>query len=150
MFHSLFIELITGAALICLTVGFHAVAIDRIMILVERLGPFFFRHFRRLWKIPILMMTVLCVFCSLIVAMWLWAAVYLWGGALNTLEEALYFSTVSFVTLGYGDIVLQPGWRLLSSIEAANGMLLFGWSTAFIFEIVSKLYEGDHINKTRL
>lgn len=148
MLHQLLIELALGAGLICLTVALHAIALDRIMLLVEQAGPVFFRRFRRLWKIPILM-TVLCVFCSLVVAIWIWAVVYLWGGALASLEEALYFSTVSFVTLGYGDIVLQPGWRLLSSIEAANGMLLFGWSTAFIFEIVSKLYAGDHINKTK-
>lgn len=149
MLHSLVIELGIGAFLICLTVAIHAIVIDRIMTLVEQVGPFFFRKFRRLWKVPMLMLTVLCVFCSLIAAMWTWALVYFWGGALKTFEECLYFSTVSFTTLGYGDIVLGTGWRVLNSIEAANGMLLFGWSTAFIFEVVSKLYAGDKINKTK-
>lgn len=149
MLHNLVIELGTGALLISLTVAIHATAIDRIMILVERIGPFFFRKFTRFWKIPLLTITVLCVFCSLICAIWIWALVYYWGEALTTFEACLYFSTVSFTTLGYGDIVLGTGWRVLNSIEAANGMLLFGWSTAFIFEVVSKLYAGDRINKTK-
>ncbi len=149
MLHQLVIELVIGALLICLTVAIHAVVMDRVMALIEHVGPIFFRKFRRLWKVPMLMLTVLCVFCSLVAAIWIWALVYFWGGAIDAFEECLYFSTVSFTTLGYGDIVLEAGWRVLSSIEAANGMLLFGWSTAFIFEVVSKLYAGDKINKTK-
>jgi hypothetical protein len=43
---------------------------------------------------------------------------------------------VSFTTLGYGDIVLGEGWRLLASFEAANGIILFGWTTALIFAFI--------------
>lgn len=51
--------------------------------------------------------------------------------ALPDFESALYFSATSFTTLGYGDVVLDPKWRLFGAIERANGLLLFGWSTAF-------------------
>ncbi len=62
-----------------------------------------------------------------------WAVAYLvlpGGVRLETFEEAAYFSIVTFTTLGYGDIVLDPHWRLLSGAEAVNGILLAGWSTA--------------------
>lgn len=145
MFHQLAI----GGLFIAATVAIHAVALDRIMFLVERMGPYFFRRFRHSWKIPILIFTVIAVFCALIVDIWLWAMFFLFVGAVPNLETALYFTTVSFCTVGFGDIVLEHDWRLLSSITAANGMLLFGWSTAFIYEVMSKLYAGEHIHKTR-
>lgn len=147
--HDLFLQIAIGAILICLRVAMHAVATDRTMGWVERLGPFFFRKFRRMWKIPILMMTVLCLFASIVVAIWVWAILFYFAGAFASFEESLYFSTTSLTTLGYGDLVLGKDWRLLGSIEAANGMLLFGWSTAFIFEVVSKLYQEDRIDRTK-
>lgn len=142
-------QLLIGAIFIALTVAIHAVALDRIMLLVERMGPYFFRRFRHSWKIPILIFTVIAVFCALIVDIWVWAAFFLFVGALPDFEAALYFSTVAFSTVGFGDLVLDENWRLLSSITSANGMLLFGWSTAFIYEVMSKLYAGEHIHKTR-
>lgn len=83
---------------------------------------------------------VLWLFLATVVEVWLWAAVYLHLGALRTLEEALYFSTVTFSTLGYGDIILDESWRLLGSFEAANGLFLFGWSTALVFTVVQRLH----------
>lgn len=145
MFHQLAI----GAFLIALTVAIHAVALDRIMMSVEWMGPLLFRRFRHAWKIPMLIFTVLAVFCALVIDIWLWAAFFLLVGAVPTFETALYFSTVVFCTLGFGDIILDLDWRLLSSITAANGMLLFGWSTVFIYEVMSKLYAGEHIHKTK-
>ena len=65
------------------------------------------------------------------IEVWAYALAYLSIGALGDLESALYFSTVSFTSLGYGDVVLDRQWRLLGAIAAANGLLLFGWSTAF-------------------
>jgi voltage-gated potassium channel Kch len=61
-------------------------------------------------------------------------------GALSSLEEALYFSMVTFTTLGYGDVTLSDRWRLLASFEAANGTIMFGWTTALIMAVVHKLY----------
>jgi len=56
----------------------------------------------------------------------IWAHVYLRVGAIEQLETALYFSMVTFTTLGYGDVTLAPDWRLLASFEAANGIMMFG------------------------
>ena len=96
-----------------------------------------------------LTITVLGVFIAHIVQIWMWAIFYLAVNALPNLEEALYFSTSTFTTVGFGDIVLDQAWRLLSSFQSANGFILFGWSTAFIFEIMSKLYDEETIDKTR-
>ena len=71
---------------------------------------------------------------------WAWAMLYRLIGAVGSTEEALYFSTTTFTTLGFGDITLDDQWRLLSSFEGANGLLMFGWSTALIFAAVQKVY----------
>jgi Ion channel len=134
-------HLFIGAFLICLTVIVHAIALDWLLVSLERWRNGSILLFKKFWKIPILVGAVLGVFCAHITEIWIWALFYLLVGALNDLESALYFSTITFTTVGYGDIVLARDWRLVSSFEAANGFILFGWSTAFIFEIMSKLYE---------
>jgi hypothetical protein len=73
---------------------------------------------------------------------WFWALFYLWIGEFAELERALYFSTVTFSTLGFGDITLQDRWQLLSSFEAMNGIILVGVSTGLIFAIIQKLYKS--------
>ncbi len=83
---------------------------------------------------------VLWLFLATIAEIWLWAGLFRHLGAIGTLEEALYFSTVTFSTLGYGDIVLDKSWRLQASFEAANGLFLFGWSTALVFAVVQRLH----------
>lgn len=75
----------------------------------------------------------------------LWAMTYrliLPAGELETFETAVYFSFVTFTTLGYGDITLSEGWRLLSGIQAMNGILLVGWSTAILFAVVQRIWQG--------
>ncbi len=75
----------------------------------------------------------------------IWAVVYLLLPQLDKLqswEEAIYFSTVTYTTTGYGDITLPPFWRVMSGFEAMNGILLFGWSTAMFYAIVQKIVAG--------
>jgi voltage-gated potassium channel len=72
----------------------------------------------------------------------IWAAAYLAIPEIRQLanfEEAIYFSMVTYATVGYGDIVLEPQWRIMSGFEAMSGILLFGWSTAMLFSIVQKV-----------
>ena len=72
----------------------------------------------------------------------LWAAIYLKMPEIDKLsnwEEAIYFSMVTYATLGYGDITLDPVWRVMSGFEAMNGILLFGWSTAMFYAVVQKI-----------
>ena len=61
---------------------------------------------------------VLWLFVATIIEVWAWAMLYRLIGAVGSTEEALYFSTTTFTTLGFGDITLDDQWRLLSSFEA--------------------------------
>ncbi len=71
--------------------------------------------------------------------MGMWAWLFLHLGLFETVEAALYFSSVSYTTLGFGDILLAEEWRLLSGGAAANGLLMFGLSAAFMLEIFARL-----------
>jgi voltage-gated potassium channel Kch len=84
--------------------------------------------------------TVLVMFTVALLEALAWASVYLALGALKGLEQSLYFSLVTFTTLGYGEIVLDERWRLLASFEAANGIIMFGWSTAIVMAVVHRVY----------
>jgi Ion channel len=96
---------------------------------------------RSLWRSTlILALFVLWLFLATILEVWTWALLYLALNAIGTLEEAAYFSMETFTTLGYGDITLEKNWRLLSSFEGANGLLMFGWSTALVFAAVQWIY----------
>src|SRR5262245_2287708 len=64
-----------------------------------------------------------------------WAAAFLLCGQVSTLETAVYLSAQSYTALGYGDVLLAEGWRLLGPLEAVNGLLFFGLSTAVLFAI---------------
>ncbi|MCF8878759.1 potassium channel family protein [Hyphobacterium sp. SN044] len=77
------------------------------------------------------------------VEIWLYALVYRALGEFPTLEAALYFSTSSFTTVGYGDVVLDERWRLVGAIEGFNGLLLIGWSTAFLVSVIGKLRAAE-------
>jgi len=55
------------------------------------------------------------------------------------LEDALYFSTISYSTVGYSDIHIAPQWRLLGAFESILGMVLIGWSTAFFFRMLGRM-----------
>jgi len=75
----------------------------------------------------------------------IWAIAYIMmlpAGELQTMEEAIYFSFVTFTTLGYGDITLSEGWRILSGMEALNGILLVGWTTALLFAVVQRTWQA--------
>jgi hypothetical protein len=72
-----------------------------------------------------------------------WAFFYVWQGAILDVQEALYFSAVTYTTTGYGDIVLPPEWRLVGAVEALTGILMCGWSTGFFFAAVSRMFEAQ-------
>jgi voltage-gated potassium channel len=67
-----------------------------------------------------------------------WAGAYITLGAIASLEEAIYFSIVSFTTVGYGDVVLPRNWRILGASEAAAGILIFGWSVALLIILIER------------
>ena len=61
-------------------------------------------------------------------------------GELGSFEETVYFSFVTFTTLGYGDVTLHEEWRILGAFQAANGILMFGWTTALIVAVVQRVF----------
>ncbi len=94
-------------------------------------------HLDREWgRFAAIGTAVMIMFFASLLEAWIWAVTYMAIGALSSLEPALYFSIVTFTTLGYGDIALHPDWRILASFEAANGTIMFGWSTAVIVAMV--------------
>ena len=70
-----------------------------------------------------------------------WAVLYMICGEFSDFGTAYYHSAVNYTSLGYGDIIMSPAWRLLAPLETANGMLLFGVSAAMIFTIIQRLVE---------
>ena len=133
-----------GSVLIAITVVIHAIGTT---FWVRHLG----QKYTRTPKIPfgqaiaILIKTVLIVFALHTIEIMVWAGAYevlLPLDELGSFEQAVYFSFVTFTTLGYGDITLSEGWRVLSGIEALNGILLVGWTTAMIFSVVQAIWRG--------
>jgi len=89
-----------------------------------------------LWILFLLIPVVLDVF--------IWAAAYRMKGAVPNFEDALYFSMVTFTTVGYGNIVLDRESRLLATFEAMNGWIIFGWATALVMIVIQRfLFTGD-------
>lgn len=66
----------------------------------------------------------------------IWAAVYLWVGALDSPTDALFYSVESMATLGASGLTLQRPWQMMGGLEAVNGMILFGVSTAYLFAVM--------------
>ena len=92
-----------------------------------------------------LMAVMVAVAAALMVAHTLealvWALAYAIVGAAPEGGDLLYFAFVNYTTLGYGDITPVPAWRLTGPMTAMNGVLLFGWSTAVLFEVLRKTLE---------
>jgi len=83
----------------------------------------------------------------------IWALVYMLLPGITefeTFEKSIYFSLVTFTTLGYGEITIASGNRILAGLEAINGITLIGWSTAFMFaifqELIKKSVQNKHVN----
>jgi hypothetical protein len=66
----------------------------------------------------------------------------LWLGALGSPEAAILYSVDSMATRGASGVALQPHWQMMGALEAADGMLLFGISTAFIFTVMQFYYQN--------
>jgi voltage-gated potassium channel len=135
-----------GAVLVAITVMFHAVGTT---YLVRYLARTFLdqqgRWGSRRALVALMIVAIVLVFLHTFEII-MWAGTYrvlVPVSELPDFETAVYFSFVTFTTLGYGDITLSDGWRLLSGIQALNGILLVGWSTALMFAVVQKTWQAD-------
>ena len=140
-----------GLGLIALTIGMHAIGVAMLIRAGERVTanadtPV---HLRRH---PISLTACALGFVGLVLAILhgieaaIWAAAYLWLGATGSIRDAMLYSVDSITTRGAAGLVLTGEWQMLGALEAADGMLLFGISTAFAFAIITRI---DHIHLNR-
>ena len=134
-----------GVLLVAITVIIHAVGTT---VWLRRLSFHFagvpdLHHLPRSLRILISTIVVLTLLHTVQIIVWACAFLYvLPENILSTAEEAVYFSFVTFTSLGYGDITFDGVWRILGGIEALNGVLLLGWSTALLFAIVQRTWKS--------
>jgi Ion channel len=140
----LFSCLALSTLMVVLTVIIHFLGLVGLIRLLEQHGPKV-DHLHRVARQSVLLVAaVLGIVILHTIEIWCYAVLYMILGVLIDLETALYFSTTSFTSLGYGDIVLGKDWRLIGAIEGANGLILFGWSTAFLLSLMTKLRALEH------
>ena len=106
----------------------------------SRRTPFGGRLFEGIRPLMIVMIVmVLGNFLQIVI----WGAIFIWLGEFNELYEAVYHSAVNFTSLGYGDVVMSPRWKLLGPLEAANGILMFAITGAALMAILQKLIKAQ-------
>jgi hypothetical protein len=131
--------LAVGAAIVLCTICIHALAVGATVSFVRyerqkgRVGTSF------CIDLSIVVLVVVFAFSAHLLEMALWAAQFLISGEFSDFGVAFYHSAVNYTTLGYGDILLTPAWRLLGPLEAADGVLLFGVSAAIVFTVIQHL-----------
>jgi Ion channel len=141
-----------GTTVISVTVLVHTVGLIAVTHLMSFARTWFRLHRHEFGRTMAMIATVLALFIVHAVEIWFWALVYIAIGALPSIESALYFSTTTFSTIGYGDVVLSSDWRLLGSLEGISGLLLIGWSTAYLVAASTRhgpLRVGEHFDAIR-
>ena len=133
------IPLAVGMVAVACTIMIHALALGAIVSFV--------RHERRLGRVgasfwidvAIVSAAIAFAFAAHLVEILLWSVLFMMCGEFTNFSSAFDHSAVNYTTLGYGDVVMTPSWRLLGPLEAADGMLMFGVSTAVIFAVIQRL-----------
>ena len=134
-------HLAIGAGMIAATVTIHAAFMMFMTEWFRAHPPTLEKSWHRTGAI---VAVILWLFFAIAAECWLWAALFLHLGAFEDLETALYFATVTYTTLGYGDVVLESDLRLLGAFAAANGTIIIGWTTALVFLMAQRVYRLRH------
>jgi len=142
------LNIVIAAALMVATTAIHAGGMILALQAIRSQTEVFKEHLRLKHVYRVGGVILMMFFVSLLEVL-VWAVTYLALNAVQGFEKALYFSSVTFTTLGYGDIVLQERWRLLASFEAANGIIMFGWTTAIVVAVVQRIYFGEESERHR-
>ena len=146
----MFANLALATLMVGLTVAIHLGGLLGLLWVLRDRAHRIRAHESRLVPLGVILFVVLGLVAIHSFEIWLYGAAFWAIGAVRDFETALYFSTVTFTTLGYGDVVLDGNWRLFGAIEAGNGLILFGWSTTFLLSVTSRLrlLEHDWLEKT--
>ena len=129
-------NILIGCLLIIITTLIHTI-ITRIVLTIVQKKQSMQSPIRRIVHVDIV---ILIIIMATLLESAAWAATYIYVGSIQQFEEALYFSLVTYSTLGYGDVTLDSSHRLLSAFEAANGVIMLGWSTAIVVAVIQKVY----------
>jgi len=138
-----FRQIIFGGAVGLVNISVHAMAMT-FVIAAARAAATRPLRFAVLRLIAVMIATVAVLMVAHICEVAIWAVSYGLVDAAPEGTDHLYFAFVNFTTLGYGDVVPVPRWRLLGPMTAMDGVLLFGWSTAVIFEVLSLTLERGY------
>src|SRR5262249_25888001 len=130
-----------GLSLIALTIVIHTMGVVTMAFVGFRIRSRLETRKLRLWYVIPIVVGIVGALGLLLAALHgieaaIWAAAYIWLGALASPRDAILYSVDSMSTRGASGVVLEHGWRMMGALEAAGGMLLFGISTAFIFAVM--------------
>ena len=136
---AIIVPLLVGGGAVACTIVVHALAMSATINLV--------RHEKKIGRVgigPLIDLAIVSLamsfaFVAHLIEIALWAALLVICGEFQEYGDAYYHSAVNYTTLGYGDVLPTPAWRMLGPLEAANGALMFGVSTAMIFAVVGRL-----------
>ena len=137
-------NLLVASVMVTLTVLIHFWGLLLLSYLMSETRDHLRPHESHMRRALLILLVVFGIFALHTLQIWLYAVLYLALGELHSFEEALYFSTVTFSATGYGDVVLSARLRVVSAIEAANGVILLAWSTTFLLSVTSRLKMLEH------
>lgn len=135
----LWTQIAYGTAFLSLCSGIHLVLIlgtNGWLRLIGKAQKERYRHHRAGIVVTV---ALLLVVIGHTVQVWIWALSFLWLGALEGLEPAIYFALSTYTTLGYGDLVLSDDVRVFAAFASVNGMLIFGVSTAYLVTVIGRV-----------
>jgi Ion channel len=130
-------QFLFGGAISAVNIGLHAMVM-MLLIRVAQIASERSKAQASQHLVLVMIPTVLVLMLTHAAEVLVWALGYLLVGAAPEGADRVYFAFVNYTTLGYGDVVPVARWRLLGPITAMNGVLLFGWSTAVIFEVLRR------------
>ncbi len=139
---AIWVPLAAGASALAATILIHALAVTATVNFVRhqvRVG----RAGAGLWTdVAIVVAAIAFALGAHLVEIAVWAVLFMVCGEFPAFGLACYHSAVNYTTLGYGDVVMTASWKFLGPLEAANGLLLFGVSTALIFAVIQRVVQA--------
>lgn len=133
------VELGVSAVMVCITVVVHLAGLDLLLSLTRLHLRFLKTGWGPVDRLAVPLGIALGLFALHGLEIWLYAFAFRLLDILPTIEHALYVSTSAYSTVGEAGAALPPPWRIVGVLEAVNGMLLLGWSTAFLFRVIEHL-----------